>query len=143
MPLAMGFIMDSDGLGFLNAVSLSFFHAIYFFCCDCFIWISYIQSYKLKSKNMKLVGIIFSSISLILSSYGLDKSPNFLFIFADDMAYETINAYGLTDIDTPNLDRLVKSGTSFSRAYNMGAWNGAVCIAENHVNDRKNGLECI
>ena len=25
MPLAMGFIMDSDGLGFLNAVSLSFF----------------------------------------------------------------------------------------------------------------------
>ena len=26
---------------------------------------------------MKLVGIIFSSISLILSSYGLDKSPNF------------------------------------------------------------------
>ena len=78
---------------------------------------------------MKLVGIIFSSISLILSSYGLDKSPNFLFIFADDMAYETINACGLTDIDTPNLDRLVKSGTSFSRAYNMGAWNGAVCIA--------------
>ena len=78
---------------------------------------------------MKLVGIIFSSISLILSSYGLDKSPNFLFIFADDMAYETINAYGLTDIDTPNLDRLVKRGTSFSRAYNMGAWNGAVCIA--------------
>ena len=78
---------------------------------------------------MKLAGIIFSSISLLLSTYGLDKSPNFLFIFADDMAYETINAYGLTDIDTPNLDRLVKSGTSFSRAYNMGAWNGAVCIA--------------
>ncbi|CAA6677766.1 MULTISPECIES: sulfatase-like hydrolase/transferase [unclassified Lentimonas] len=55
--------------------------------------------------------------------------PNVLFIFADDQSYETIGAYGLTDIDTPNLDRLVNEGASFSHAYNMGSWSGAVCMA--------------
>ena len=57
------------------------------------------------------------------------SKPNILFIFADDMSYETIRAFGLLDIDTPNLDRLVEQGTSFTHAYNMGAWGGAVCVA--------------
>ncbi|WPJ96421.1 sulfatase-like hydrolase/transferase [Coraliomargarita algicola] len=57
------------------------------------------------------------------------EKPNILFIFSDDQVYESIGAHGLTDIDTPNLDRLVNQGTSFSKAYNMGAWGGAVCVA--------------
>ena len=36
---------------------------------------------------------------------------------------------GPHDIDTPNLDRLAKRGTQFTRAYNMGSWSGAVCVA--------------
>ncbi len=59
--------------------------------------------------------------------------PNVLFIFADDQCYETIGALGYTDIDTPNLDRLVKRGTTFTRAYNMGSWSGAVCVASRHM----------
>ncbi len=55
--------------------------------------------------------------------------PNILFIFADDQCYETIAALGHTDIDTPNLDRLVNRGTLFTHTYNMGGWNGALCIA--------------
>jgi arylsulfatase A-like enzyme len=31
-------------------------------------------------------------------------------------------------VKTPNLDRLVKQGTSFTHAYNMGAWTSAVCL---------------
>jgi choline-sulfatase len=73
--------------------------------------------------------LIISLIHLCFSSYGSQPSPNFLFIFADDMAFETIAAYSQTDIDTPHLNRLVQRGTHFSHAYNMGAWNGAVCIA--------------
>jgi choline-sulfatase len=61
------------------------------------------------------------------------KKPNVLFIFADDQCYETIGSLGLTDIDTPHLDRLMKSGTSFNRAYNMGSWSGAVCVASRHM----------
>jgi arylsulfatase A-like enzyme len=55
--------------------------------------------------------------------------PNVVFIFSDDQSYETIRASGYTDIDTPNLDRLTASGTTFTHAYNMGAWHGAICVA--------------
>ncbi|MEQ1842777.1 MAG: sulfatase-like hydrolase/transferase, partial [Verrucomicrobiales bacterium] len=55
--------------------------------------------------------------------------PNILFLFADDQCFETIAALGHTDIDTPNLDRLVQRGTTFTHAYNMGSWSGAVCVA--------------
>lgn len=55
--------------------------------------------------------------------------PNILFIFADDQAYETVGAYGLTDIETPHLDRLVDQGMTFTDCYNQGSWSGAVCVA--------------
>jgi len=58
-----------------------------------------------------------------------ESRPNILFIEADDHSYEAIRAYGYLDIDTPNLDKLVRRGTSFTHAYNMGAWHGAVCVA--------------
>lgn len=55
--------------------------------------------------------------------------PDILFLFADDQCFETIAALGHTDIETPNLDRLVERGTTFTHAYNMGSWSGAVCVA--------------
>jgi len=57
------------------------------------------------------------------------SKPDILFLFADDFTYEAIRAFGHTDIDTPNLDRLAARGTTFSHAYNMGSWSGAVCVA--------------
>ncbi len=57
------------------------------------------------------------------------SQPNLLFLFADDLSFEAIRAFGHTDIDTPNLDRLVARGTTFTHAYNMGSWSGAVCVA--------------
>ncbi|MCG8318129.1 MAG: sulfatase-like hydrolase/transferase [Cytophagales bacterium] len=55
--------------------------------------------------------------------------PNILFIFTDDQTYTAVHALGNSEIQTPNLDRLVQGGTTFTHAYNMGAWNGAVCVA--------------
>ena len=55
--------------------------------------------------------------------------PNILFVFADDQSFNTIHALGNSEIQTPNLDRLVQRGTTFTRAYNMGSWSGAVCVA--------------
>jgi choline-sulfatase len=82
---------------------------------------------------MKIYPILTFLIGLLnLSSIAKNK-PNILFIFADDQCYETIRELGLTDIDTPNLDRLMNSGTSFTRAYNMGSWSGAVCVASRHM----------
>ncbi|TMM56772.1 DUF4976 domain-containing protein [Maribacter algarum] len=57
------------------------------------------------------------------------KKPNIVFVFADDLTYTAINALGNNEVQTPNLNRLVKKGTTFTHTYNMGAWNGAVCAA--------------
>jgi len=57
------------------------------------------------------------------------ERPNILYIFADDQCFEAIHAVGCEEIETPNLDRLVKWGVRFTHAYNMGSWTGAVCVA--------------
>ena len=59
----------------------------------------------------------------------LQGKPNILFIFADDQCHDSIAALGNAEVQTPHLDGLVREGTSFTNAYNMGAWNGAVCMA--------------
>jgi arylsulfatase A-like enzyme len=51
-----------------------------------------------------------------------------LVLVADDQRFDTVGALGNDRIDTPNLDRLVQSGTAFTRAHNMGADQGAVCV---------------
>jgi arylsulfatase A-like enzyme len=43
--------------------------------------------------------------------------PNILWICTDQQRYDTIHALGNTHIRTPNLDRLVAEGVSFTRAY--------------------------
>jgi arylsulfatase A-like enzyme len=79
---------------------------------------------------MKLLSAILALAALVFPALAADtKKPNVLFLFADDQCFETIRALGHTDIDTPNLDRLVQRGTTFTRAYNMGSWSGAVCVA--------------
>ena len=57
------------------------------------------------------------------------QKPNIVLIFSDDQRYNTIRALGGKEVITPNLDSLVSAGTTFTRAYNMGGWHGAVCVA--------------
>lgn len=59
---------------------------------------------------------------------GANQRPNILFIFADDQCHEALSAFGC-EVATPNLDRLVARGTTFTHAYNQGSWSGAVCVA--------------
>lgn len=54
--------------------------------------------------------------------------PNVLFLFSDDQRADTIHALGNSHLSTPNLDRLVAEGTTFSRAYCMGGQQGAICV---------------
>ena len=54
---------------------------------------------------------------------------NIVFIFTDDQTYSSIHALGNNEIITPNMDKLVAEGTTFTHAYNMGSWSGAVCAA--------------
>jgi arylsulfatase A-like enzyme len=57
-----------------------------------------------------------------------NSRPNILFILTDDQRAGTIRALGNKSIWTPNMDRLVRSGVSFSRAYIMGGTAPAVCM---------------
>ncbi len=59
---------------------------------------------------------------------GKDR-PNILFLFTDDQAFQTINALNNPSVKTPNLDRLVRRGTTFTHCFNQGSWTGAVCVA--------------
>ncbi len=56
-----------------------------------------------------------------------DRRPNVLFLLSDDQRRDTIRMHANWHIHTPNLDRLVSEGTSFTRAYCMGSLQGAVC----------------
>ena len=55
------------------------------------------------------------------------KRPNIIFLLADDERNNTLKALGNAEVITPNLDKLVEGGTTFSNGYIMGAMNGAVC----------------
>ena len=46
----------------------------------------------------------------------MKKRPNILLITSDQQHFNTIGAFN-KEIFTPNLDRLVKEGTTFDRAY--------------------------
>ncbi|MFH1904211.1 MAG: sulfatase-like hydrolase/transferase [bacterium] len=56
------------------------------------------------------------------------KRPNILFFFTDDQRFDTISALGNSEIQTPNMDKLVRMGTSFTHAHIMGGTAGAVCM---------------
>jgi len=57
-----------------------------------------------------------------------DRRPNILFLLTDDQRADTIHALGNDAIQTPNLDRLARSGLVFKNAYCMGSDMSAVCF---------------
>ncbi len=62
-----------------------------------------------------------------VSTMQLKGRPNVLFILTDDQQFDAIGALGNDQIRTPELDRLVDEGVSFSRAYIIGGNVPAVC----------------
>ena len=77
--------------------------------------------------------LLFLPMVLMVGIFGCQsgptEKPNIILIFADDQCYETIHASGNDEIITPNLDRIASRGVTFTHAYNMGGWHGAVCVA--------------
>lgn len=91
------------------------------------------MNYLKLSKTTSILVVLSLFAGMSVACFGKGEKPNILFIFADDQSYETIAALGNEEISTPNLDRLANSGTVFTNAYNMGAWNGAVCVASRNM----------
>jgi arylsulfatase A-like enzyme len=55
--------------------------------------------------------------------------PKFLFMIADDLTHRGIRAAGNPEVETPNLDRLVRNGCHFTHCFHQGSWLPAVCVA--------------
>lgn len=72
-----------------------------------------------------LTTLLFAHVTVLNAA---DARPNVLFLFADDQRADTIAALGNSHIQTPNLDRLVRRGLAFDRAYMQGGLNGATCV---------------
>jgi arylsulfatase A-like enzyme len=84
-------------------------------------------------QNMKIkiyfLLILFAITSCNKTEKITNTKPNIVFIFTDDQTYSSIHALGNNEIITPTMDLLVQEGTTFTNAYNMGSWSGAVCAA--------------
>ena len=76
---------------------------------------------------MSLPRLFFALLALVVS-LAAAQPPNVVFIFADDQRADTLAALGNPVIKTPNLDRLVKRGVAFTRAYMQGGNQGATCV---------------
>ncbi|MBI3874501.1 MAG: sulfatase-like hydrolase/transferase, partial [Verrucomicrobia bacterium] len=59
--------------------------------------------------------------------------PNVLFLFADDMRYDSVAALGNPFVKTPTLDSLVRRGFVFNNAYCLGGNIGAVCTPSRNM----------
>ena len=49
------------------------------------------------------------------------KLPNIIVIYADDLGYGDVGAYGATELETPNIDRLANGGIRFTNGYASSA----------------------
>ena len=71
---------------------------------------------------MKIKGYLMAATGLAAAQQteaqqATPERPNVVFILADDMGYGDLACYGNKHIQTPNIDRLARTGTSFTQAY--------------------------
>ncbi len=57
------------------------------------------------------------------------ERPNILLLLTDDQAFCTIGSLNNPEVKTPNIDRLVRRGTTFTHCFNQGGFHGAICVA--------------
>ncbi|MDQ7947194.1 MAG: sulfatase [Pedobacter sp.] len=64
---------------------------------------------------MKLLAFVLLLVGV--NQLQAQQKPNIVFIMADDLGYGELGCYGNQFNETPNLDRLAKSGLRFTQAY--------------------------
>ena len=66
---------------------------------------------------MRHSGFLVSLLTLTGACASAPDRPNIVFIYADDLGYGDVSAYGATTIRTPNIDRLANDGLRFTDAH--------------------------
>jgi len=70
-------------------------------------------------KNLLNLAVILLFANSCTHSIPSENKPNIVLMMADDMGYECVGANGSTEYQTPNLDRLAKSGIRFTHCYSQ------------------------
>ena len=72
----------------------------------------------LKSTKLAVLGILW--LMAYACNNGAERTtgtPNVIIIYTDDQGSIDVNAYGATDLHTPNMDHLAKTGVRFTQFY--------------------------
>lgn len=84
--------------------------------------------------NSRLIFAFALAAAIFFPTAADAKSPNILFILADDQSPFDLRMYDSRSmLDTPNIDRLAKEGMILDGAYHMGSFEGAVCSPSRHM----------
>lgn len=87
-------------------------------CSSSLLCTSVVYGQNIKNEASPIVAEEYKKVFGTEQKYNIDlkKAPNILLITSDQQSWDAINCHDNT-IKTPNLDRLVKAGISFERAY--------------------------
>jgi arylsulfatase A-like enzyme len=78
-------------------------------------------------KTCQIISILILTLGPLCSCGGENQDPaeerlpNVIIIYADDLGYGDVSAYGATEISTPNIDRLAEGGIRFTHGYSSSA----------------------
>ncbi|SMG21077.1 arylsulfatase [Sphingobacterium psychroaquaticum] len=70
--------------------------------------------YQIFKKIALLLLVLLGAINLVAQPH---KKPNIIYIYADDMGYGELGAYGQKLIQTPHLDQMANEGIRFTQHY--------------------------
>lgn len=65
-------------------------------------------------RSLAITPVFFSSLAVATAQ---ERLPNIIYIYADDLGYGEIGAYGQQKIKTPNLDKMAREGMKFTQHY--------------------------
>src|SRR5919109_1454708 len=64
-----------------------------------------------------LAAFLFAPHLLAIVGFAAARSPNVVFLFADDLGHGALGCYGQKKILTPQIDRLAAEGMRFTQCY--------------------------
>src|SRR6266851_3243022 len=82
---------------------------------------------RTRRKFLKSIGLGAAALA-IPSIRPQKKRPNILVLFTDDQRFSTPHALNNPEVRTPNMDRLMRNGTTFTHNFIMGGTVPAVCM---------------
>jgi arylsulfatase A-like enzyme len=71
------------------------------------------------------IGLCLIVLQPVLATEKTDPRPNIVFLMTDDQCFYSLGCYGVSDVQTPNLDQLATDGVAFDKYY----VTTAICMA--------------